>query len=140
MLFCWCAVPCFFMSTGALYLNKEWNFKKYITRLLNIYLVICVWKIIYLAIYYFMGKVDIFTVSKESIFSYIFLFNGLEGVDDLHFWFMYAYISVYIIYPFVNLLFKNIKEYKYFVVFILVLVFLATAFSYSMNFSLFFLI
>lgn len=37
MLLCWSAVPCFFMCTGALYLNKEWKMEKYIKNMYNLF-------------------------------------------------------------------------------------------------------
>ena len=133
MILCWSAVPCFFMTTGAIYLNKEWNFKKYIYKLVSIYIIMCIWKIIYLIIYQCIGTINILDISKKLIFNYIFLLNNLPGIVDGHFWFMYAYLSIFIIYPIFNLLFKNIKENKNYIIFILIILFIVTALTYTIN-------
>lgn len=123
MILCWAAVPCFFMTTGALLLNKEWNFKKYLKKLMTLYVVICIWKIIYLIFFHCIEKIDMFHTSKKSILNYVFLFSSIQGVNDGHFWFMYAYLSIYIIYPLFNICFKNTKELKYFLIVITIIIF-----------------
>lgn len=134
MVFCWSAVPCFFMTTGALYLNKDWNFKKYLKKLFNIYIVMCIWKIIYLIVYHYVGTINIKITPIKDIINYTFFLTGLKGVDDGHFWFMYAYISIFLIYPFFNIMFKNMDKYKGFLIFIMIFVFIATALTYTINF------
>lgn len=80
-----------------------------------------------------IGKIDIIDISKKSIFNYIFLFKGLNGVTDGHFWFMYAYLSIYIIYPIFNICFKNYNEYKKLIMFILVFVFIISILPETIN-------
>ncbi len=47
MSMCWLAVPCFFMCTGAIYCNKDLSFDKWKKKLVNTYIVLVVWKVIY---------------------------------------------------------------------------------------------
>lgn len=126
MIICWGAVTCFFMVTGAIILNKEkkFDFKRYINKLISIYLIICIWKIIYLIFYNFFGYIKINAFSKGQIINYILLFSSLKGIPVGHFWFMYVYLSIYIIYPMFNLCFKNFNDYKNLLIFLLLAIFI----------------
>ncbi len=93
MIICWGAVPCFFMATGAIYLNKEWNFKKYIKKIFFLYAIICIWRIIYLIFYQSIGTINIFQLSKKSVFSYIFLFTNVKRYNR---WALLVHVCIFI--------------------------------------------
>lgn len=133
MILCWAAVPCFFMTTGAIFLNKKYCFKKYIYRIISIYATICIWKAIYLLFYQCIGKIDILSLPKNYLFNYIFLFDGLDGITTGHLWFMYSYLQILIIYPLLNLCFNNFKEYKSFIILVIVVLILMGFVPNSVN-------
>lgn len=121
MIIAWGAVPCFFMTTGAI-LNSTSTFKwkKYIIRMIRIYLVLCVWKIIYLLIC--IGYMEVI-FSKSQLFNYIFLFGSIEKVNSSVLWFMYAYLSVMLFYPVTHFLFRSYEYGKKSVLYLLVILF-----------------
>lgn len=97
MCIAWGAVPCFFMVTGALLNNAEkFDWKKYFIRFFKAYVVLAVWKIIYLLAACSYSKVDI---SLSKLFEYVFLFGNLDGVKTGAMWFMTAYLLVLLFYP-----------------------------------------
>ena len=52
MAMAWAAVPNFFFVTGGLmHQSKELKWKKYLNKLLRAYIVLCVWKLLYLLFY-----------------------------------------------------------------------------------------
>ena len=57
MTLAWAAVPCFMMITGGLLCRKKSDFdwKKYIKRLITLYVVIILWRIVYILIYIVMN-------------------------------------------------------------------------------------
>lgn len=123
MLVCWFAVPCFFMTTGAIFLDRDFDFSKWFKRLIKTYIVLVIWKIIYLIFFIIYEDISIGNVSKIDILKYMFLFQDLSWVRAEHMWFMNSYISIWLVYPLILMCFKNNNEqYKRF--FKLILVFL----------------
>lgn len=97
MTIAWGAVPCFFMvSGGVMHARPKLDWKKYFKRLIETYVVLCIWKIIYLLYFSFAGEVDI---SKSVLMKYILIFGSIEGINTGHMWFMYAYLAVLLFYP-----------------------------------------
>ena len=99
MLFCWAGVPCFLMVNGALLFNKELKINKHYKKLLMIYIVNIVWRIIYLIISTEILHSDIDFEAKSQIFKYIFCFGDIKGVNTGHLYFITALISCYLIFP-----------------------------------------
>lgn len=99
MLICWIGVPCFFMVNGALLFNKELNVKKHYKKVLTIYIVNIVWRIIYLILSTFILHTNIDFTAKSEIFKYIFCFKTIKGVNTGHLYFIEALISCYLIFP-----------------------------------------
>lgn len=95
-------VPLFFMISGIVLLNEEYDKKKYFERIKKYVLILVIWSIIYA----FVNKYINF---DGSIFSVLFnsLFNA--NMTSRHLWFMYAIIGIYIALPFVQNMYKNLS-------------------------------
>ena len=109
------AVPLFFMINGALLLGKRnFNIKEHYKKLMWIIVGTISWKILILSICMITKRIDISNFSITEVFNYLFTAKNLLDVPAEHFWFMYALIRIYIIYPFIRLAFeKNNKYLKY---------------------------
>ena len=105
------AVPLFFMINGALLLGKRnFNIKEHYKKLMWIIVGTISWKILILSICMITKRIDISNFSITEVFNYLFTAKNLLDVPAEHFWFMYALIRIYIIYPFIRLAFeKNIS-------------------------------
>ncbi len=105
MTLAWAAVPCFMMITGGLLCRKDsFDWKKYIIKLVTLYLVIVIWRIIYIFVYIIMNG-DVY-LHKDIISSVLFM-TDINGIDMGVFWYMKAYLVTYIIYPVIWFLFRN---------------------------------
>lgn len=107
MLICWIAVPCFFLVNGAILLNKELNLKKHYKKVLLIYVINIIWRIIYLIIYITCLNFNIYGVSKVEIIKYLFFFGNLSPINISHFYFIEAMLAIYIIFPIIHMCFNN---------------------------------
>ena len=82
------SVPIFFMISGALLLDRNFNFKKYKKRIIKIVLLIVVWDILYLIWeYFFLGV------------SYNKLYKLFLEPYRAHLWFLYTIVILYVIQP-----------------------------------------
>ena len=80
MAMAWAAVPNFFFVTGGLmHQSKELKWKKYLNKLLRAYIVLCVWKLLYLLFYSTFQEV---TFSKTDLIEYLFMFGDISGVTE----------------------------------------------------------
>jgi surface polysaccharide O-acyltransferase-like enzyme len=117
----WGAVPCFFLvSGGVMHQAKDFNWKKYGTKLLRIYAVLCAWKLIYLITFGLWQEV---TFSKLEVVNYLFLFGSIENVNTGVMWFMYAYLMVLLFYPVSYYLYRNKDGGKKVLLFVLGILF-----------------
>ena len=125
MLSCWAAVPCFFMATGAIFLNREFDFKKWIKRLIKTYIVLIIWNIIYLIFFVLWKDISLNEISKFAILKYIFMFQNLPKIQSGHMWFINAYISVLLVYPIVLMCLnsENLQFKKFLKILFMILVF-----------------
>lgn len=104
MTFSQCAIPCFFMAAGAVYLNGpgdpagfgKGDAVKQFRKILRVYLGLAFWKALYLAVYHSFGAP---VPGMRDILTYVFIFGSLPGVNTSHFWFMEAYITILLIAP-----------------------------------------
>lgn len=104
----WGAVPCFFLVSGGLMnCSRSFSWKKYFIRLIRIYGVLVVWRVIYLLVF---SAVNDVSFSKESLFKYLFLFGNIDNVNTGVMWFMVAYLLVLLIYPVTWFLFNSEKS------------------------------
>lgn len=96
-------VPLFFMISGALLINGEYNKKKYFKRIGKFILILAVWSIIYFAINVYRGG------SSNIIKAICWTFFDTSYTSK-HLWFMYAIIGLYIALPFVQTMCKNLTK------------------------------
>lgn len=98
------SVPIFLMISGALLLDRKFDLKKYLKRLLKFLILIIVWDIIYLVWeYLYLG----ITYNK--------LFNLLLNPYRAHLWFLYTILLLYAIQPILRVIMsKSNKQVKIF--------------------------
>lgn len=127
-VFCKIAVPLFLMVSGALLLKKDISikdiFKKKIVRMLVVLL-------IFTAVFYIRLHIlkysDKFTISDFFIRLY-------KGDIIIPYWYIYAYISFLLAFPFLRAIAKNLPEsaYKYLIGLSLVFVSIIPCFEYRL--------
>lgn len=93
------SVPIFFMISGALLLDREFDLKKYRNRILKYILLIIIWDIIYLVWEYFYLGV-----------TYTKLYKLVLNPYRAHLWFLYSILIVYILQPILRLLLYKISD------------------------------
>ena len=87
------SVPIFFMISGALLLDRRFDFKKYKDRILKIIILIVVWDILYLIWeYLFLGV------------TYDKLWHLFIEPYRAHLWFLYTIVILYVIQPVLKLI------------------------------------
>ncbi len=90
------SVPIFFMISGALLANREFDKKKYISRIKKFIIIIIFWDIIYLVWeYFFLG------VKYNNLYKLLF-----EPYRK-HLWFLYAITLIYIIQPIISYIIRK---------------------------------
>lgn len=125
MSFTWAAVPCFFMVTGGLmHKAKTFSWKKWISRMLRVYICMAVWKFLYWMFYAVTSNV---IVDARGIIKYLFLMGNVEGIDAGPIWFIVAYLQVISFYPITYQLYTK-SNISYFV-FLLAYTFTFTIFK-----------
>lgn len=104
-------VPLFFLANGTLLLRGKFNLKKHMKKTLNLFLAVNLWKIIILVIIYLQKG------SHSKIWSFKQLLNYFSGDTILdpyvpagHFWYIYALIGIYLLYPFIKLAYDNYRK------------------------------
>ncbi len=99
------AVPCFFLVSGALFFGRSFNMKRHIRRMIRFYLVMVVWRILYLAFYVANGTP--LNGSLRALTSYLLFFQTMPGVETSHFWFMDAMLTVMLFAPILHVCWKS---------------------------------
>lgn len=97
MSFAWAAVPCFMMVTGGLLHHAaEFSWKKYFKRVAQIYLAMCVWRGIYLAV---TCLIRMPAVSKADLIPYLLYLKDIDGVNTSVMWYIAAYLISVLLLP-----------------------------------------
>lgn len=91
------AVPCFFMASGAVFFHRPLLMKKQLYRILQVYIVLLIWRFIYLLLYQSWGAP--LNGSLRVLCAYLFFFQPMEGISTAHFWFMDALLTVMLAAP-----------------------------------------
>ncbi len=87
------SVPIFLMISGALLLDRDFNFKKYRKRLIKYFFIIVLWDIIYLVWEYFYLGI-----------TYDKLYKLLLEPYRAHLWFLYTILLLYAIQPLLRII------------------------------------
>lgn len=90
------AVPCFMMCSGYVLLFRRESVKKSFGRAGQVYLILLVWKVLYLL---YAQLFETVSFSPVQLITYLFLFGSLKGVETEHFWFLQAYLPTLLITP-----------------------------------------
>lgn len=109
MMACLGGVPLFFMVNGALLFERPLDIGKHVRKTLMVYLVLVVWRLIYLPVVGTACQIPWTDLGKGQTLLYLFAFGNPEGLQIGHLWFMEALLAVYIVFPLLRICFE--KEY-----------------------------
>ena len=107
MALCRLAVPVFFMVNGALLFARPFNMKKHISKMVTVYLVLAVWKLIYMLSIPAMTDTVLQANGIGEILTYLFLFGELPGIVNGHLWFIDALLAVYLVFPVIRIAYDH---------------------------------
>lgn len=96
-------VPLFFMVNGALLFQKKIDVKKHYSKTFRIFILCILWKAISVMIVSWVKGITPFGNGISPVINYLLGYNGLDGYELGHFWFLYALIGIYIIFPVIRL-------------------------------------
>lgn len=101
-------VPLFLMLTGALLLKKDMEPKKIAKKLIRMLIVLLLFTAVFYIRLHILKYSDIFTISDFFIRLY-------KGDIIIPYWYIYAYISFLLAFPFLRAMVKSLPEnaYKY---------------------------
>ena len=101
------SVPIFFMISGATSLGSNYDFKKYVKKVVNMAVVLLVTSVLYRIwnIVYFDRAYD-----YHDIF---------DTPTKLHLWYLYAYLGILIMLPFLQKMFRDLDK-KYEILFVVI--------------------
>lgn len=118
MLFVKCfGVPVFFLANGVLMFQQKFSFKKHLKKTILLIVTTAAWKACYLVFQYIKLPEHSNTWLKIDIWNYFCGGNLLDPyVPAEHFWFMYALIGVYLVFPLFMAIYKERKVYFYYMV------------------------
>lgn len=115
MRFC---VPVFFMISGALFLNRDMSIKDiYKHNIFRMLVFLAVWSLVYQLYHLYTGH-------AEGNILWIAVKNIMKGDTQVHLWFVYAIIGLYVVSPVLRLITKHAdqKMLKYILLIIFVTV------------------
>jgi len=92
-------VPLFFMVNGALLMNKKFDLKRHWKKTIKILCLSIIWKIISVVIMAFIWKKDILENGVAQLLNYFVGKNTLPGYELGHFWYLYALVGIYTVFP-----------------------------------------
>ncbi len=136
MMFGWGTIPCFFMISGGLmHRMKELDWKKHLWRVAKMYLVLTIWRALYLVYFCIVWEVDPFHVA--DVLRYLFLFGEIGSVRTGAMWYIEAYIEMLLILPITHFLFSKGKEGRKILLFMLIVLgfssFVVSSLKYATN-------
>ena len=104
-LLCMGAVPSFFLINGYLLFSKPFSWRKHISRVKNVVFGIIFWKSLILVIFSLVGTFDTAQLTLSLLLNYYCTAITLGSLPSEHIWFMYALLSIYILFPLFKLMF-----------------------------------
>lgn len=118
-VFCKIAVPLFLMVSGALLLNRDIPQKKiFKEKILKMFLVLLIFSAIYYIRLHILKYSDKFTIGDFFVRLY-------KGDIIIPYWYIYAYISFLLAFPFLRAMVKNLPEYAYKYLILLSIIFIS---------------
>lgn len=127
-IFTSCAVPLFYMLSGAFLINeKNTNIKKTVKKAGYMYLQIILWTIIYQIIFKYIQHQDINLIKT--------IIKSFTSSQVGHFWFMYPLIGIYILLPFISRIYLglNENEKKYLILLLCIIPTIISTFTIKYN-------
>lgn len=124
MLFVKCfGVPIFFLANGALMFQRKFSLKKHLKKTGMLIITTAAWKGVYLFIQYVRLPAGSNIWNKTDLWNY---FGGANLSDPYvpaeHFWYMYALIGVYLVFPLFAAVYKEKKTYYFYLLLLLLAV------------------
>lgn len=105
-------VPLFFMVNGALLMNKPLDVEKHYKKTARIFCMCFIWKLIsVICISAFWGE-NILTNGWSELLNYLLGKNELGTYELGHFWYLYALIGVYTVFPMIKACYDDEKTKK----------------------------
>ncbi len=98
-------VPIFFFANGFLLLNKPFDFKKHITKCINLFIIIFIWSLILMPLYLLIKGEPI---TLNAVVVPILNLSVDYGVNL--FWYLGALLCIYILFPLLKICFDNNKK------------------------------
>lgn len=92
-------VSLFFMASGAMLLNKQFDISKHKKRICRIIYQFFIWYIITTVITLLFGKLNMSDYNTVDYINHVFI-NELSGIPFGHYWFIFALVGTYILLPF----------------------------------------
>lgn len=102
-------VPLFFMVNGALLMNKPLDIERHYKKTLRIFVLCIMWKIISVILMSFIWKKNILENGIAVLLNFVMGRNDLQGYELGHFWYLYALVGIYTIFPLFKICYDNEK-------------------------------
>lgn len=121
MLFVKCfGVPIFFLANGALMFQRKFSLRKHLKKTGMLIVTTAAWKAVYLLIQYVRLPAGSGIWKKSDLWNY-FCGGNLSDpyVPAEHFWYMYALIGVYLVFPLFAAIYKEKKTYYFYLIVLL---------------------
>lgn len=92
-------VPLFIAVNGALLLNRPYSYKKHIARTVKYVLLLFFWRLVHITTYFILGAPRL---SLPDLLA-LLVAGSIDGYPLGHFWFLYALIGLYLLFPLIKL-------------------------------------
>lgn len=105
------AVPIFFMANGTLLFLGKFDLNKHLKKTFWLFITSVSWKVAYLAVIFAKSHFYLPTLTWSKVFLY-FCGTNIEDpfIPSAHFWFLYALIGMYLIFPILKICYDSEKK------------------------------
>lgn len=117
-LFACTAVPVFFMVNGALTLNRDYCLSEILKKAATLFRKIAIFVPLTALGYAYLHDQEILTIKELLYRSYNWQGNGVQ-----HLWFLFSMLTIYLLYPAINLIYKERGGKNLYIILIFVLTF-----------------
>lgn len=118
MLFAKCfGVPIFLLANGALMFQRKFSLRKHLKKIGMLIVTTAAWKAVYLLIQYIRLPAGSCIWKISDLWNY-FCGGNLSNpyVPSEHFWYMYALIGVYLVFPLFAAIYEEKKTYYFYLI------------------------